>query len=322
MFDKEKLTFNKLLKWALLLSFIFHLGIVGYKYDFLDLKTAPKVSENKRKKIRIKIRPKKEEKKKEEAKKKVAQKQKKKIRKRQIVESEKSLLKDKSKPQTRFLSENTQNVDRQTIARRIDKFKEAGKGEKTGVETLKKNKTVAKSSGKKNKKTKRNGKKKITFADLAVGKNTPDIKQVITPKGIKSGKEGLSGLAQNNDYIDDVPMGDFTKLNTVEFKYYGFYHRIKQKLEQHWGFQIRQKAKQLYRKGRKIASKDNITALAITLDTKGNIVDIQIKSTSGVQELDDAAIESFNKAGPFPNPPAGMMKNGLATIEWGFVVKS
>ena len=57
------------------------------------------------------------------------------------------------------------------------------------------------------------------------------------------------------------------------------------------------------------------------MDSKGNIVDILIKSTSGIQELDEAAMESFNKAGPFPNPPSGMVKNGFATLEWGFVVK-
>jgi len=42
-----------------------------------------------------------------------------------------------------------------------------------------------------------------------------------------------------------------------------------------------------------------------------------------VKELDDAAIESFNKAGPFPNPPKDLISNsGTAIIKWGFVVKS
>jgi outer membrane biosynthesis protein TonB len=44
--------------------------------------------------------------------------------------------------------------------------------------------------------------------------------------------------------------------------------------------------------------------------------------TSGIKELDDAAIESFNDAGPFPNPPKGLVVDGKVTIEWGFVVKS
>ena len=51
-------------------------------------------------------------------------------------------------------------------------------------------------------------------------------------------------------------------------------------------------------------------------------MDIVLKSTSGVKELDEAAVESFNQAGPFPNPPKGMLKNGKATIDWGFVVNT
>jgi protein TonB len=129
-------------------------------------------------------------------------------------------------------------------------------------------------------------------------------------------------VAQSNDYVEDVPLGEQTHLNTTEFKYYGFYHRIKQKLEQHWGASLQEKMERIYKSGRQVASIDNrITSLVVKLDEKGNIVEVQISSTSGVRELDDAAIESFNKAGPFPNPPKGMMENGVARIEWGFVVK-
>ena len=62
-------------------------------------------------------------------------------------------------------------------------------------------------------------------------------------------------------------------------------------------------------------------AAKIKIDNKGNIIDIFIKGSSGIEELDEAAIESFNKAGPFPNPPRGMVRSGQAIIEWGFVVK-
>ena len=142
-------------------------------------------------------------------------------------------------------------------------------------------------------------------------------------KGLKKGNKNLKGLARTNDYVEDLPLGDMTRLNTIEYKYYGFYHRIRQKLEQYWGNSLREKADNLHRSGRRLASNtQKITALTITIDSKGNIVDVYLKSTSGVQELDDAAIESFNKAGPFPNPPKGMLKNGRAKIEWGFVVKS
>jgi protein TonB len=70
------------------------------------------------------------------------------------------------------------------------------------------------------------------------------------------------------------------------------------------------------------ASQDLITSLQVTLNEKGEIVKVKILGASGVKELDDAAVESFNEAGPFPNPPKDLLVNGHATIEWGFVVKS
>jgi TonB family protein len=130
-------------------------------------------------------------------------------------------------------------------------------------------------------------------------------------------------LASNNDYIEEMPLGDFTQLNTIEYKYFGFYQRIRQQLEQYWGDSLRQRAELLFRAGRSIASnKSHVTSLSITIDSQGQIRRIKVNSPSGVKELDEAAVESFNKAGPFPNPPRELVKDGEATIQWGFVVKS
>ena len=105
----------------------------------------------------------------------------------------------------------------------------------------------------------------------------------------------VSKVSQMNDYIDDVPVGELTQLNTSEFKFYGFYYRIKQRLEQHWGNSLREKARKLSR--RTISSTSSkITALIVTLDSLGRIINVHLKLTSGVEELDAAAIESFNKA--------------------------
>ena len=142
-------------------------------------------------------------------------------------------------------------------------------------------------------------------------------------KGLKNGKVSQTGLARSSDFIEEVPLGDFTRLNTQEFKFYGFYHRIRQKLEQFWGAKLQEEMERLYRSGRTIASGRNLlTSLVIKMNSKGEIVHIQLNSTSGVQELDEVAITSFNEAGPFPNPPKNMLKDGVATIKWGFAVTS
>jgi len=241
---------------------------------------------------------------------------------------------------SRFLGEKDQTFERQTIARANGTFTEAGLGSKGGSKT-----SLAQVEPKAVKVTKtspKKAKRELTLSDLGgfkmadvekMEKETQEAFEELTKKlarenvvgaeGVDRGKLGKTGLAANNDFVEEVPLGDMTNLNTTEFKYYGFYHRIRQKLEQHWGSSIKDKAKNLYRSGRRMPASENlITSVAVTLDETGKIVDMQIEGTSGVRELDQAAIESFNKAGPFPNPPKGLLVGGRATIQWGFVVKS
>ncbi len=240
-------------------------------------------------------------------------------KKKQVVNSEKSKLK-KPPQDTSFLGKKTQLHDRQTKAKIVKSFNEGGKGIKNGLKGVQ-----GKKASKKIKKLSKIKSKNPSLSDLNAVQDI-EMEKYIRPtesiaKGHKNGNEAKKGLSSNNDYLENVPLGDFTKLNTTEFKFYGFYFRIRQQLEQHWGSLLQEKAKILYKKRRRIASDAKITSLKVTIDSKGNIVGVFLKSTSGVQELDDAAIESFNKAGPFPNPPKGMLVNGRATIEWGFVVK-
>ena len=162
------------------------------------------------------------------------------------------------------------------------------------------------------------------MADLSFNKNLIKPLEKKNKPETKTSNSGSGRLLKSasNDHVKNIPLGDITQLNTTKFKFYGFYHRIKQKLEQHWGNSFDAKAKEIYKSGKRIKGKgDKLTALLVILDNKGNILQVRLKSTSGVDELDDAAVESFNKAGPFPNPPREMLKSGKAMIEWGFVVK-
>jgi len=307
---------KKFIIWSLVVSFVFHFLFLFVTNISSLSKLKPIVAkEEEESRIRIVLKNK--------------------SKPKQIVTSEKTKNK-KRDPKAKFLSKDTQKVDRQTTAKNIGSFKTAGKGTKDGKKIAQSQKNQPKPKPQKvvkanqSKKKGRVKKKKISLADLAVGqkvvkpiaKKSPQAAS-LAALGLKSGRKGRTGLSANNDFVEDIPLGDMTRLNTVEYKYYGFYHRIKQKLEQYWGNSIQEKAVALWKSGRRIpASENRITSLVITLDQRGNIVKINVKGSSGVRELDEAAIDSFNKAGPFPNPPQGMMKNGIARIEWGFVVKS
>lgn len=219
---------------------------------------------------------------------------------KQIVNNEQKIQKKKPKD-SRFLGKSNQAYERETVAKNIGTFKKASRGRVHG--------SIAKKRS-----------KKISLKDLSLAAMSPS--PFSPPKGARTGSAKKVSVAKNNDFIEDIPLGDFTRLNTTKFKYYGFFHRIRQQLEQHWGLNLKKTVKNLYKRGRRIpASGNKITSLRITLDHRGHIVGIKVLGASGIDELDQAAIQSFNKAGPFPNPPKGMLKSGFAQLEWGFVVK-
>ena len=233
---------------------------------------------------------------------------------KQIVQSEDPTT-EREPVEKAYLSDKNRTFDRQTVSKQIDSFKKAALGN-AEIDQHKKSAKTHKE------------KKQMKLSDVGIAHDyAQNFKPVQDEASLmKAGKENGElkemGLSATNDYIDDMTLGDFTHLNTTEFKHYGFYHRIRQKLEQFWGRSVQEKAQALFKSGRTIASQDHITAMTVILNERGEIVDAVIKSSSGVRELDQAAIESFNQAGPFPNPPKDLLKDGRAVIEWGFVVKT
>lgn len=247
----------------------------------------------------------------------------------QIVQSAQNKI-TKEAVKSRFSGESNQLFDRQTVARNVDTYRDAGLGSKSGRSEVAKNEQSSKPFKKLNS-------PKLSLSEIgAINLNTNDNHNIEIEKlqkelekshadnlGLESGVAGKTGLAATNDFVEDIPLGDVTNLNTTENKYYGFYHRIRQKLEQYWGSTIHAQARKLYKSGRRMPASDNlITAVIVVLSDKGQILDIKIEGSSGIRELDQAAVESFNKAGPFPNPPKGLLVDGRAIIQWGFVVKS
>lgn len=238
--------------------------------------------------------------------------------KRQIVQSEDTDSKEKKKDA--FLSDKDRSFDRQTVAKNIDTFKRAAQGDSSVTNKAQTKEVVAK---------KKADLKNLKLSDFGIVSGDPIPNKVArspaseSTKGMKTGDPLAQGLSATNDYVEEVALGDFTHLNTVEYKFYGFYHRIRQKLEQFWGKGIKEKAEAIFRSGRRLPASENlITSLQVSMNEKGEIISVKILGASGVKELDDAAIESFNQAGPFPNPPKELLVNGKATIDWGFVVKS
>lgn len=248
--------------------------------------------------------------------------------KQQVVEQDERPVNAETPKNAKYLSAHNQVVKKQTVAEQLGAFK--NRSEKN-----------SKGDGGSPKLSLDNLKPKLDFSKLVEQKHEQEreLERTLDENAIRvsqqknqqkeaqnTNKPGTSGAdsSQTNDYLKDVEKGSETLLSTREFVYYSFYSRIRRQLNQHWGGKVREKLMKIIKEGRSIASNDDkVTRLMITLNRKGQLVKVQVLSDSGIRDLDDAAIEAFQEAAPFPNPPAGIVDaDGTIKIRWDFILEA
>jgi len=229
--------------------------------------------------------------------------------KEQVVEQDKQ-LNDEKPIDSRFLSKFDQVVRKEMRAEKSGAFTNTAIA---GVE-----KAGEKEAPKDKKKSKMREKGDLpSLKDLS-----PQFSMTPKSKEVVDGKAG--DPSQSDDYLKEVDKGMQTLLSTREFVYYSYYQRIKEALRQHWEPTVKQKVKIMYRKGRQLAAaQDRITQIVITLTSQGELERVEVIGQSGIADIDDAAIEAFKQAAPFPNPPKGIVeKDGRIRIRWDFILEA
>ncbi len=233
-----------------------------------------------------------------------------------IVETDEKSANEQINEKAKYLSAKNNSVEKETIAKTGETFKNAQQVEKKPMKALKKSQPSL------------FGEKFNAYDALAkkagTGKTDINGKQQDNTQTAQNGNQrGLESTS--TDKLEQVEQSLKTQLNTKEYKYYGYYQRIKNQLNQFWQPQVKQKVSRLMTQGRTIASDSNnkVTKLIIVLNDAGTLVKVQVIGESGVRDLDEAAVEAFRQAAPFPNPPKGMVENdGTIKIRWDFVVES
>jgi len=221
-----------------------------------------------------------------------------------IVESDSQNANNNLSNNAKFLSEKSNTVKKETRAKNGNDFRNVPKSAKT-----------------------QSAKKYLAVSQSKLFENGFDAYASINKKSaleLQQYENRTTEASTTNDNLAKIEDDLMTRLNTKEYKYFGYYSRIKKQLNQWWVPNVQQKFTKMARQGRTIATEDNkVTKLVIILNDVGHLVNVQILAESGIRDLDDAAIEAFRSAAPFPNPPKGMIdSDGTVKIRWDCVVES
>jgi TonB family protein len=120
------------------------------------------------------------------------------------------------------------------------------------------------------------------------------------------------------DALANVDDGEETALNSKKWKFATFFNRVKRQVAEHWhpeeSYRERDPTGMIYGK------RNRYTELRIQLKPDGKVGSVAVYQPSGLDFLDDEAIEAFKEAAPFPNPPRQLIEgNGLINFGFGFL---
>jgi protein TonB len=111
----------------------------------------------------------------------------------------------------------------------------------------------------------------------------------------------LAGAPQN-DLLDEE-VGDRVALNAKENLFVGYLNRIRRLVNFYWDQNLHNLPS-----GMALAKTSYATTVEVVLDGAGALEVIKVIRESGSPELDDCLVRAFRSAGPFPNPPEGLIE--------------
>jgi TonB family protein len=145
------------------------------------------------------------------------------------------------------------------------------------------------------------------------GVNQPNLQP---SKEMLSRAIGKGGGSQ--DYLKEVDDGDATALNSKKWNFASFFNRVKRAVADQWHPEL--VYVQHDPNGNVYGVKDRVTVLRIHLAPDGKLAAWNVMQSSGVDFLDDEAIDAFKKAAPFPNPPKALVDpDGQIHFNFAFI---
>jgi len=121
------------------------------------------------------------------------------------------------------------------------------------------------------------------------------------------------------DALKDIDEGDETALNSKKWRFASFFNRVKHQVQEHWH------PDEVYRRrdpnGQIYGRTSRLTIVRVQLKPNGRLANVALESPSGLEFLDDEALQAFRAAQPFPNPPRQLVDatDGLINFQFGFL---
>ncbi len=135
---------------------------------------------------------------------------------------------------------------------------------------------------------------------------------------------GAAGPIAGGPMPDDlrgIEEGEGTFLNARSFKFAGFLNRVKETVGRVWTQKVIDASSRRDPTGQLYSFKDRRTVVEFTLDRQGEITDVHVAVPSGVQYLDEVAVDAFRVVQRFPNPPPGLItENGTVQLPFAFTL--
>lgn len=126
----------------------------------------------------------------------------------------------------------------------------------------------------------------------------------------------LSGAPQN-DLLNEK-RGETVSLNTTQYPFAGYIDRIRRQVNYWWQQNLDNLPSSV-----RLSRPRYTTEVEVILNADGALDLIAVTDGAGVDELDDAVVRAFRVAGPFENPPEGLIsKDGRVYLpEFDFTVQ-
>ncbi|HZX95961.1 MAG TPA: energy transducer TonB [Myxococcales bacterium] len=134
---------------------------------------------------------------------------------------------------------------------------------------------------------------------------------------------GAAGPLTGGPMSDDLrglEEGEGTFLNARGFKYAGFLNRVKESVARVWTQKVIDESSRRDPTGQLYSFRDRRTVVEYTIDKTGEIVDVRVLQSSGVQYLDEVALDAFRVVQRFPNPPPGLVPDGRVALGFAFTL--